>query len=41
MDRDNGRVSFLYNAFKLKFKDETPIKEIFSGNPIPLVIVNI
>ena len=39
MDRDNGRVSFLYNAFKLKFKDETPIKEIFWGNPIPTVIV--
>jgi len=41
MNRYNKNVSFLYNAFKLKFKDETPIKEIFQGNPIPLVIVNI
>ena len=39
MDRDNKSVSFLYNACKLKFKDETPIKDIFWGNPIPSVIV--
>ena len=38
-DKKN-EIVFLFNATKLRFNDETPIKIIFENNSCPRVIVN-
>ena len=35
-----GKICFLYNAYQLKFNDNTKIKDFFKGNPNPKVVVN-
>ena len=37
---DKNIVSFLFNAYKLRIYDDTPIKNIFKYRPNPRVIVN-
>ena len=41
IDRDSKKFIFSYNTYNLKVEDKTPIKDIFKGNPNPLVIVTI
>ena len=35
-----SRISFLYNAYKIKIRDKTHIKELFKGNVNPKIVVN-
>ena len=35
-----GRVAFLFNSYKLRFGDQTPIETFFAGCSLPKVVVN-
>ena len=34
------RVAFLFNSYKLRFGDQTPIETFFAGCSLPKVVVN-
>ena len=36
----SNEIVFLYNAFKLRFEDETPVEEFFKNNMSHTIIVN-
>ena len=36
----SNEIVFLYNAFKLRFEDETPVEEFFKNNMSPTIFVN-
>ena len=38
--KKSNEIVFLYNAFKLRFEDETPVEEFFKNNMSPTIIVN-
>ena len=38
--KKSNEIVFLYNAFKLRFEDETPVEEFFKNNMSPTIFVN-
>ena len=40
LDLFEDRINFLYNAYKMKIRDKTHIKDFFKGNIFPKIVVN-
>ena len=37
---DTSRIDFLYNSYKIRFGEQTPIEKFFKWNLNPKVVVN-